>query len=113
MKTKIAVHESTGNVFEDLQIPEAAEALAKAEVAERICTIIARRKFTQAQAGRLLGIDQPKVSALMHGRLGGFSSDRLFRFLNTLGQDVDIVVKPKSRSRKPGQIRVLEKKLAS
>ncbi len=112
-KATTEVRESSGNVFEDLQIPEAAEALAKAEIAERICAIISKRKLTQAQAGDVLGIDQPKVSALMRGHLAGFSSDRLFRFLNALGQDVEIVIKPKARSRKAGLIRVLEKKLAS
>ena len=102
------VRESSGNVFSDLQIPEAAEALAKAEVTARICAIIAHRKLTQSEAGRILGIDQPKVSALMRGKLEGFSSDRLFRFLNALGLDVEIVIMPKARSRKVGCIRVIE-----
>jgi predicted XRE-type DNA-binding protein len=67
--------------------------LAKAELAARICGVIARRKLTQARAAAVLGIEQPKVSALIRGRLDGFSTDRLFRFLNDLGQDVDIVIR--------------------
>ena len=59
----------------------------------RICDIIAERKLTQTKAARLLGIDQPKVSALIRGKLDGFSLDRLFRFLNALGRDVEIVVR--------------------
>ena len=51
----------------------------------------------QAEASELLGIDQPKVSALMRGRFTGFSLERMFRFLNTLGIDVEITVKPKLR----------------
>jgi predicted XRE-type DNA-binding protein len=62
-----------------------------------------KRKLTQARAAGLLGIDQPKVSALVRGKLGGFSTDRLFRFLNALGQDVEIVV----RRRRRGQDRAL------
>ena len=45
----------------------------------------------------LLGIDQPKISALMRGKLDGFSIDRLLRFLNALGRDIEIVVRPASR----------------
>ena len=101
------ITKSTGNVFADLGLPNADEALAKAEIASRICDIIARRRLTQSEAGAILGIDQPKVSALMRGRLEGFSSERLFRFLNALGRDVEIVIKPKRRGTKRGRIRVL------
>jgi predicted XRE-type DNA-binding protein len=79
-------------------VPNAQEALAKAKLAQRICDIIAERKLTQARAAAVLGIDQPKVSALFRGRLDGFSTDRLFRFLNALGQDVEIVVRPRQRN---------------
>jgi predicted XRE-type DNA-binding protein len=82
-------------VFADLGVPGADEALAKAELARRICALLAERKLTQARAAAVLGIDQPKVSALVRGKLEGFSTDRLFRFLNALGQDVEIVVRPK------------------
>jgi predicted XRE-type DNA-binding protein len=98
---------STGNVFADLGLPDEEEALAKAEIASRICDIIAQRRLTQSKAAAILGIDQPKVSALMRGRLDGFSSERLFRFLNALGRDVEIVIKPKRRGTKRGSIRVL------
>src|SRR5688572_4945095 len=88
------VEASSGNVFGDLKEPDAGEALAKAELARRICAIVSQRKLTQARAAALLGIDQPKISALLRGKLEGFSTDRLFRFLNALGQDVEIVVRP-------------------
>jgi predicted XRE-type DNA-binding protein len=89
------VEASSGNVFADLEVPDADEALAKAELARRICAILAERKLTQARAASVLGIDQPKISALVRGKLDGFSTDRLFRFLNALGQDVEIVVRPR------------------
>jgi len=107
MHKKIDVIESSGNVFADLGLPDAEEALAKAEVASRICEIIAERKLTQAKAAELLRIDQPKVSALIRGRLGGFSSDRLFRFLNALDRDVEIVIRPKRQGAEHGSVRVV------
>ena len=95
----------SGNVFEDLGHPRPAEALAKAELARKIAALIAERGLTQASAAELLKIDQPKVSALVRGRLAGFSLDRLVRFLVLLGSDVEIVVKPRTRA--TGRARVL------
>jgi len=106
MTKKIKVTPSSGNVFADLGVADAEETLAKAEVASRICDIIAERKLSQTMAATILGVDQPKVSALMHGRLEGFSSDRLFRFLNALDRDVEIVIKPKRQEADHGRVRV-------
>lgn len=94
------------NIFSDLDIPNSEEALAKAELARQIYGAIKKKKLTQKQAAALLAIDQPKVSALVSGRLSGFSLERLFRFLNELGQDVTINVKPKSRACKRGSVTV-------
>jgi predicted XRE-type DNA-binding protein len=91
------IEPSSGNVFADLALKNPAELLAKAEIVQRICDIISERKLTQTKAARLLGIDQPKISALMRGKLDGFSLDRLFRFLNALGRDVEIVIRPATR----------------
>jgi predicted XRE-type DNA-binding protein len=90
--------ESSGNVFADLEIPNAGEMLAKAELALKIADILRRRHLTQVQAAALLGVDQPKVSALIRGRLSGFSIERLLRFLLLLGTDVSITIKPRQRS---------------
>ena len=89
------IEASSGNVFADLEVPDADAALAKAELARRVGAILSARKLTQAQAAAVLGIDQPKVSALIRGKLDGFSTERLFRFLNVLGQEVEIVVRPR------------------
>ncbi|MFY8221524.1 MAG: helix-turn-helix domain-containing protein [Pirellulales bacterium] len=86
------IRRSSGNVFADLGIRNADQYLAKAKLAARILEIVRGRRLTQSATGKLLGIGQPKVSALLRGRLDGFSSDRLFRFLNTLGCDVQISV---------------------
>ena len=88
------VHPSTGNVFADLGLPDADELLGKAELAHRICELIRAARLTQAQAATRLGIDQPKVSALMRGKLEGFSTDRLLRFITALDQDVLISIRP-------------------
>ena len=91
------ITQGSGNVFADLDLPNPEEMLAKAELARRICDLLAERRLTQTKAAALLGVDQPKVSALMRGKLDGFSTDRLFRFLNALGHNVEIVIRPARR----------------
>jgi predicted XRE-type DNA-binding protein len=100
---KLGYVESTGNIFADLGVTNPEEARAKADLVHRIVDIIRARKLTQAQAGKLLGVDQPKVSALMRGRLTDFSIERLLRFLLLLGQDVHIAIsaRPPSSRKKP------------
>lgn len=104
----ILVAKSSGNVFADMGVAEPEEELAKAQLASHIRDTVKRRRLTQIQAAHLMGLDQPKVSALMNGRLAGFSSERLMRFLAALGQDVEIVVKARSRTRERGTIRVVK-----
>jgi predicted XRE-type DNA-binding protein len=105
----IPVTEGSGNVFADLGVAEPEEELAKAQLASLIRDAIKRRRLTQGQAAELTGLDQPKVSALVNGRLGGFSSGRLMRCLTALGQDVEIVVRRRVRARARGRLRVVEK----
>jgi predicted XRE-type DNA-binding protein len=97
---------SSGKVFADLGLDAPEEALAKAELAAKISEIIEAKGLTQAAAAKVLGIDQPKVSALLRGKLTGFSTERLIKFLNALGRDVEIVVKDRSR-RKVGHLQVV------
>jgi len=97
---------SSGNVFADLNLPEADDLLAKAELATKIIAEIQRRRMTQIQAAAILGIDQPKVSALKQGKLSAFSIERLMRFLLLLGRDIEIIVKRKSRGRASARLRV-------
>ena len=100
-----AVRKSSGNVFKDIGMSNASDALVKAQLAHEICAVIAARRLNQTEAGRLIGLDQPKISALKRGQLRGFSADRLLRCLNDLGREVDIVIRPASRKR--GMVRVL------
>ncbi|HVR08579.1 MAG TPA: helix-turn-helix transcriptional regulator [Thermoanaerobaculia bacterium] len=103
----IPVTSSSGNVFDDLGFAEPEEELTKAQLASHIRQVIKRRRLTQVAAAALMGIDQPKVSALLNGRLGNFSSDRLMRLLTALGQDVEIVVRAKPRNRERARIYVV------
>lgn len=82
LKRKLLEQEpSTGNVFEDLGLADAGEHLIKAGLVVRIDRIIRQRKLTQAAAAQLMGIDQPKVSAMLAGQFRGYSVERLMRFL--------------------------------
>lgn len=104
---EIPVHPSSGNIFADLGRPDAEEALARVRLAQQIAEIIERKELSQSEAAELMGLDQPKVSALVRGRLSGFSTDRLLRCLMSLGQNVEIVVKDKPQDQPKGQISVI------
>lgn len=108
VKKQSRITPSSGNVYEDLRVPEAATMMAKAEIAAKICNVIKKRGLTQTQAAKTLKVDQPKVSALMAGKLSGFSTERLFRFLTILGLDVEILVRKHSRRNLVGNIIVRE-----
>jgi predicted XRE-type DNA-binding protein len=105
MKKRLQV-ESSGNVFADLNLPKADDLLVKAELVAKIIQETERRRMTQSKAAALLGIDQPKVSALKQGRLSGFSVERLLRFLLLLGRDVEITIREKPKSRSAARLRV-------
>ena len=107
-KPQIPVTRGSGNVLADIGVPEPEEELAKAQLASRIREIVRGSRLTQVAAAAVMGIDQPKVSALLSGRLINFSSERLMRLLTRLGQDVEIVVKSKPRRRQRGRIRVVQ-----
>jgi len=92
---------SSGNVYEDLGYDNPQEEMAKAELAILIADLIKQQKLTQKQAAELMGIDQPKVSAIIRGRLSGFAIDRLFRFLLALGMDIVIEARPHIRKAPP------------
>lgn len=92
-------------MFADLGLPDAGELLAKSELAIAIRQLIAAQGLTQVQAAERLGATQPIISDLVRGPLDGFSIERLVRFLNALDQDVQIVVRPKPRSRARATVR--------
>jgi len=109
MSKELEYEVGSGNVFADLGLPDAEELKAKAELVIELIEIIEERGLKQADAAEIMGIDQPKVSLLVRGKLGGFSMERLYRFLNALGRDVEIVVKPKAKRREAGVLSVTRK----
>lgn len=89
--------EGSDNIFKDMGCNNPDEKLAKAELSFIINKIIAERDLTQQEASKILGIDQPQISALRHGKLSGFSMESLFSLLRALDQRIDIVVHSKSQ----------------
>ncbi len=106
MSNDTTIHDGSGNVFADLGIKNADEYMAKSELAAEILRIVQRRRLTQAEAAKLLGIRQPKVSDLLRGRLDGFSTDRLLRFITRLGYDVQIKLS-KARPHTQGHMEII------
>ena len=103
---RIQFEEGSGNVFADICIPEPEEALAKARLADLIAESLQEEGLTQTQAAELLDIDQGSVSKLVNGRLDGFSQGRLIRYLNALGNHVEIVVRRPEGLRDRGRLTV-------
>lgn len=93
-KRSIKSEKGSGNVFADLGLPHPEQELLKARLALQIYLLIKARELTQVEAGKILGIKQPHVSALMRNRAGAFSVERLMDFLTALGQDIEISVRP-------------------
>jgi predicted XRE-type DNA-binding protein len=101
------VEPSSGNVFADLGFPDAEERLLKAELAVKIAELIDQKGLTQIETARRVGLDQPKISHLLRGRLSGFSADRLFAILNRLGHSVEVRISAKERIPSKTHIRVM------
>lgn len=95
----------TGNVFADLGFPDAAERQAKLRLAYALNQVLDGRKLSQGDAAKVLGVTQPKVSALRRYTLPGFSAERLMNMSTALDQDVETVIRRKPWSRKAGRIR--------
>ena len=98
-------HRGTDNVLVDLEFPDADELTAKVILAKKINDILASRALTQSAAAELLGIPQPKISAIRHYKIRGISLERLMQALTALGQNVEIVVTP-SRKKSAARIAV-------
>jgi predicted XRE-type DNA-binding protein len=106
LKNSSGVQRSSGNVYADLGLPNAEEKHTKLRLAFAINQIIAGRSLSQVAAAKSLKVSQPKISALRNYQLEGFSVERLMNFLTALDRDVEIVIRPKPRSRKAARILV-------
>ena len=109
-KVRIRVEESSGNVFEDLGVPNHEEALVKAKLALHIAELVEAKGLKQDEAAKRMGIDQPKVSRILRGQFREFSIERLLGFLRAIGCSVDIVLR--NGTRIPASFRVVAEKPA-
>ncbi|MGI8835131.1 MAG: helix-turn-helix domain-containing protein [Pyrinomonadaceae bacterium] len=101
------VEVGSGNVYADLGFRDAEERLLKAKLATKIAQLIEEKGWTQNQTAARIGLDQPKVSHLLRGRLSGFSADRLFAILNRLGHSVEVRISAKERAPEKTHTRVM------
>lgn len=105
-KTEALIQPSSGNVFADLELDDAVELDTKVRLAVEINRLLGARALSQVAAAKLLGVTQPKVSALKAFKLDGFSVERLMHFLTALGRDVEIRITATARPRAAGRIHV-------
>lgn len=101
------LHGGSTNVYADLGFPDAEEMLVKAKLVSKISEIVRRKGLTQAETAKVLGLTQPKVSALFRGQFRGISERKLIECLTNLGRDVEIVVKDAPRRRAGGKLTVV------
>jgi predicted XRE-type DNA-binding protein len=107
MMTDTDMTRGTGNVFADLGFADATERQTKTRLAIALNHVIEERGLKQVAVAKLLGIPQPKVSALVNYRLDGFSVERLMEFIVALGRDVEIIVR-RQQGQDLGRLTVLE-----
>jgi predicted XRE-type DNA-binding protein len=105
MKRKTDITAGSGNIFADLNLPDAETHFLKAQIVSEIYRLTKERKLTQVRAGKRMGISQPEVSRMFKGHFREYSIDRLMEFLTLFDRDVDIVVKPHKKAGKSGRIR--------
>jgi predicted XRE-type DNA-binding protein len=103
----VEIHEGSGNVYADLGYPDAEEMLIKARLVRKISQIVRSKGLTQVQTAKVLGLTQPKVSALFRGQFRGISERKLIDCLTNLGRDVEIVVKDAPRRKAGGKVTVV------
>jgi predicted XRE-type DNA-binding protein len=97
------IHETAGNIFADLGLPDAGNHFLKAQIVAELYRLTSERKLTQAKAGHLMGISQPEVSRLFKGHFREYSIERLIGFLTAFDLDVEIVAKPREPAKSEGR----------
>jgi len=103
-KQKIEAHESSGNIFADLELPDAEALLLKSGIVIELHRLIEERGLTQVKAAKLLGISQPDLSRLLRGDFEAYSAERLMKMLTVFEQDIEIVMKPRRNAGERGRI---------
>jgi predicted XRE-type DNA-binding protein len=103
-KRKIEAHESSGNVFADLGLPDSEERLLKAGIVAELHRLIKERELTQVKAAKLVGVSQPDLSHLLRGDFDDYSAERLMKMLTAFEQDIEIIMKPHRKAGQRGRI---------
>ena len=103
-KRKIEAHESSGNIFADLELPDAEGLLLKSGIVIELHRLIKERGLTQVKAAKLVGITQPDLSRLLRGDFEAYSAERLMKMLTVFEQDIEIVMKPRRNAGERGRI---------
>ncbi len=105
MSEKIKFEKGSGNVFKDLELPDAEELFLKAKLGFAVFQIIEDRELTQTEAAKVLGVKESVISQLKTGKFNYYNVEQLLTFLNRLNRDVEIRIIP-SEDRE-GQQRVV------
>lgn len=103
----IKIEKSSGNVYADLGMADADEMLVKAQLANKISEIIKKKKWTQQEAAKALGMTQPKLSNMLRGKFRGISEAKMLDCLLKLGRNIEIIVGPARRTRFAGHLEVI------
>ena len=103
-KRKIEAHESSGNVFADLGLPDSEERQLKAGIVAELQRLIKERELTQVKAAKLVGVSQPDLSHLLRGDFDDYSAERLMKMLTAFEQDIEIIMKPHRKAGQRGRI---------
>ena len=90
----VEAQESSGNVFADLELPDADKLKIKTGLVVEIRKAMRTLGLTQQEAAKRMGVPQPKVSSMMHGDFANLSERKLMDCLNRLGYDIEIKVRP-------------------
>lgn len=93
----IEAEASSGNVFADLGLRDAEKLKIKSGLVIQIVKAVRRLGLSQEEAGRRMGLSQPKVSGLFRGNFTNVSERKLMDCLNRLGYDIEIKVKPAAK----------------
>ncbi|MBE9530059.1 MAG: XRE family transcriptional regulator [Proteobacteria bacterium] len=90
----IEVEISSGNVFADVGLADADKLKIKSGLVIEITKAVRKLDLSQEEAGRRMGLPQPKLSGLLRGDFSNVSERKLMDCLNRLGYDIEIRVKP-------------------
>ena len=93
----IDIEASSGNLFADLGLPDADKLKIKFGLAFEITRAVRQLGLTQEEAGRRMGIPQPKLSGMLRGDFTNLSERKLLECLSRLGYDIEMKVRPSTQ----------------